>query len=165
MIELDKLEYWAGKKEKKNLKFRTFLKTHADPKELDRQFAALHKELFAQIDCSKCRNCCKKCHGTIPFADIGKDAEFLGMAEDEFRQTYLQKEADAEGFNTINVPCDFLRDNECILADNMPVACKDFPHTDKPNRLESLFAVLDFTFICPVVYEIVERLKEMYNFM
>lgn len=37
----------AAKREDENLRFRTFLKNHADPDELDQQFLALHQELFA----------------------------------------------------------------------------------------------------------------------
>lgn len=41
-----------------------FLKCHADEDKLDKQYLRLHKELFADYDCSKCKNCrpdsCKK---------------------------------------------------------------------------------------------------------
>lgn len=59
MIQPDKIQAEARKKEKENLKFRTYLKNHADEDELDRQFLRLHKELFADYDCSKYRNCYK----------------------------------------------------------------------------------------------------------
>ena len=68
----------------KNHKFRTYLKIHADPEELDRQFKELHDKYFAVYDCSKCRNCCKKYCGTIPVEDVQKDAELLGMTTEEF---------------------------------------------------------------------------------
>lgn len=61
MINPDEVKSEAKKKENENFKFRTFLKCHADEDKLDRQFLRLHKELFADYDCSKCRNCtCKK---------------------------------------------------------------------------------------------------------
>lgn len=59
MIHPDKIGTEAKKKEEENFKFRSYLKGHADEKELDEQFLQLHKELFADYDCSKCRNCCK----------------------------------------------------------------------------------------------------------
>ena len=49
----------AKKLEDKNLRLRTFLKIHADPDELNRQFLELHKELFTGYDCCKCGNCCR----------------------------------------------------------------------------------------------------------
>ena len=78
MIQPDKVKAEAKKKEKENFKFRTFLKCHADEDELDSQFLQLHKELFADYDCSQCRNCCKMYKGSIPAEDIDRDAQYLG---------------------------------------------------------------------------------------
>lgn len=46
MLQPDKVQAEARKKENENFKFRTFLKCHADEDELDRQFLRLHKELL-----------------------------------------------------------------------------------------------------------------------
>lgn len=65
MIHPDKIGVEAKKKEDENYKFRSYLKGHADEEELVKQFLRLHRELFADYDCSKCRNCCK----TYPYTD------------------------------------------------------------------------------------------------
>ena len=70
MVHPDKVGIEAKKKEDENFKFRSFLKGHADEEELDEQFLRLHKELFANYDCSKCRNCCKMYKGSIPKEDV-----------------------------------------------------------------------------------------------
>lgn len=70
MSQPDKVGVEAKKREKENLKFRSYLKNHADEDELDRQFLHLHKQFFADYDCSKCRNCCKMYKGSIPAEDI-----------------------------------------------------------------------------------------------
>lgn len=87
MLSPDEVEQAAQRKENKNYKFRAFLKNHADEKELDAQFLRLHNELFADYDCSSCRNCCKLFHAEIPIADIEKDAEHLNLSTDEFIST------------------------------------------------------------------------------
>ena len=46
MIQPEKVRSAAKKKEDENFKFRSYLKGHAEEKELDRQFLRLHKELF-----------------------------------------------------------------------------------------------------------------------
>ncbi len=79
MIQPDKIRAEAKKKENENSKFRIYLKGHVDEDELDRQFLRLHKELFADYDCSKCRNCCKMYKGSIPEEDIDQDAQCLGI--------------------------------------------------------------------------------------
>lgn len=93
MISPDKVRTEAKKKENENFKFRTFLKCHADEDELDGQFLRLHKELFADYDCSKCRNCCKMYKGSIPTEDIDRDAQYLGITPEQFIDTYLQKKS------------------------------------------------------------------------
>ena len=56
MVSPDKVQIEAERKEDENYKFRAYLKSHADEDELDRQFLVLHKELFDNYDCSKCRS-------------------------------------------------------------------------------------------------------------
>ena len=165
MIAPEKVQYWAMKKEKENLKFRVFLKMNADEDELDRQFLALHNELFADYDCSKCRNCCKRYHGSIPASDIEKDARYLKMSKEEFIETYLGELDDEESYNTRNKPCDFLLDDgNCMLGDCKPQNCINYPYTNQPGRLLRLWGVVEAVSVCPIAYEIFERLKEEYDF-
>lgn len=109
MISLDKVKAEAKKKENENFKFRTFLKCHADADELDSQFLRLHKELFADYDCSKCRNCCKMYKGSIPVEDIDRDAQYLEITPEQFIDTYLEKEEYGINYQTKHKPCDFCR--------------------------------------------------------
>ena len=48
MLHPRKLPYYAEKNEKTNYRFRTWLKNHADPEELDEKFFRLHQELFTE---------------------------------------------------------------------------------------------------------------------
>ena len=62
-------------------------------------------------------------------------------------------------------PCGFLTETgECSLGECCPDSCKKFPYTDQPDRLYSLYSVLDAVSICPAAYEILEALKELYDF-
>lgn len=165
MIQPDKIQAEARKKEKENLKFRTYLKNHADEDELDRQFLRLHKELFADYDCSKCRNCCKMYRGSIPAGDIDRDAQYLGITSKQFIETYLEKGEYDMNYQTKHEPCDFLQeDGNCKLGDCKPDSCKKYPYTDQPERLWSLLSVLGTVEVCPVAFEIFERLKKEYGF-
>ena len=114
MILPDKIRAEAKKKENENFKFRTFLKCHADEKELDWQFLHLHKELFADYDCSKCRNCCKMYKGSIPVEDIDRDAQYLEITPEQFIDTYLEKEEYGINYQTKHKPCDFCRRMETV---------------------------------------------------
>ena len=167
MISPKKVAYYAKKNEKKNYQFRTWLKIHADPDEFDLLCHRLHRELFAEYDYSRCRNCCKQYHGLIPAQDIERDAAYLSLTEEEFRQRFLAKEQESgeNAYNTKSKPCDFLQeDGQCLLDEFKPESCKKYPYTDQPDRIGSLLSFLDNISICPVAYEIWERLKAEYGF-
>lgn len=42
--------------------------------------------------------------------------------------------------------------------------CKKYPYTNQPERLWSLYSVLEAVEVCPVAFEIFERLKSEYGF-
>lgn len=165
MLPPRKVKFEAKKRERENLEFRTFLKCNADEKELDEQFAALREELFENYDCNKCRNCCKMYHGSIPTAEIEKDALYLGISSENFIEQYLQGKDSEGNYQTKNSPCDFLQtDGSCKLGECKPEKCKNYPYTNQPERLWSLYSVLDAVGVCPVAFEIYERLKQEYGF-
>ena len=165
MLNPNQVKFEAKKKEKENFKFRTYLKCHADEDELDSQFLQLHKELFADYGCSKCRNCCKMYKAGIPAEDIERDAQFLGMTPEQFVSVYLDKEEHGMNYLSKHKPCDFLQeDGLCKLEECKLDSCKKYPYTDQPERLSSLLSVLDTVEICPVAFEIYERLKKEYRF-
>ena len=166
MIDPEKLEYYFRKNEKKNFKFRTFLKMHASDEEFDRQCRELHEKYYSEEFCRQCRNCCRKMNAVIPEKDIEKDAAFLQLDKETFMDTYLKGyDVFEDGYKAKHVPCDFLRDDgECMLGECRPVSCKLYPYTDQEGRLEGLLSMIDNTEICPVVYHIYEDLKIIYGF-
>lgn len=166
MLPPRKVKFWAKKKENENYAFRTFLKMNADEQKLDEQFLKLHQELFRTYDCSKCRNCCKAYHGSIPEEDVQTDAQYLDMTMEQFIEDYLDPKTAGEGYRTKHTPCDFFdqESRECILGDCKPENCKKYPYTDQPERLQSMLSILESAEICPVVFEMLERLKEEYGF-
>jgi len=162
MISPLKVKEAAKKRENENIKFRTFLKCNADEHELDKQFLALHNELFAEYDCNQCRNCCREYSIELEENDITLISAFLRLDSEEFISKHLAK---SENEYKIKAPCCFLdKSNNCMIEECRPKTCKEFPHTNKPERLWSLLGVLSFAEVCPVVFEILERLKRIYRF-
>ena len=165
MIPLNEISVRAKLKENENYRFRTYLKMHADPLKLDEQFRELHEELFATYDCSQCRNCCKMYCGSIPQEDIEKVAGQLSISGEDFINRYLEYDPAEGAYKTKHCPCDFLReDGDCVLGEYKPENCRNYPYTDQPDRMGSLLSIIESAAICPVVYEILERLKEDYHF-
>lgn len=163
MIEPAKVKEAYNRIEAENDDFRAYLKNHADENELDEQFLKLHKELFANYDCSICRNCCKECSASFEKDELGQIAAFLKMTETDFMQKYVSEEFGQYQLN--GKPCCFLKeDGSCEIETCKPNSCRDYPYTDKPERLFHLLSITESTGICPVVFEIFERLKDEYKF-
>lgn len=165
MISPNEITTRAKLEENENYRFRTYLKMHADPLKLDEQFYELHDELFATYDCSQCRNCCKMYCGVIPQEDIEKAAGQFSISGEEFINRYLEYGHAEVSYKTKHCPCDFLKeDGDCALGECKPENCRKYPYTDQPDRMGSLLSIIESATVCPVVYEILERLKEEYHF-
>jgi Fe-S-cluster containining protein len=169
MLRPDEVKEMAAKREDQNWDFRAFLKGHADEDELDAQFLALHNELFASYDCCECNNCCKSYEVLLNGADIQRISAHLNMTADAFGNAYLEAcENDDDGNEQYVLKADscvFLQeDGRCRIHSCKPDSCKGYPFTDRPERLFSLISVVEFAKTCPVVFEILERLKAQYRF-
>ena len=163
MIEPLKIEEEFEKVEHQNFAFRTYLKNHADSDELDEQFKRLHNELFKDYDCSKCRNCCKVYSITFEETEIKTIANLYKMTKEEFMDEFI--EINLNGYEVKGKPCCFLTENgDCKIGKCKPEGCRDYPHTNKPDRLFSLYSIIESASVCPVVFEIIQRLKKIYDF-
>lgn len=85
------------------------------------------------------------------------------MAEEEFKDKYIKEDF---GEYQLNVrPCCFLKDDgSCEIEACKPENCRDYPFTNKTERLSSMLSILTSASICPVVFEMLERLKQEYQF-
>lgn len=167
MIKPNEVRAKALKLEDQNIKFRTFLKNRADYDELDAQFLRLHKELFADYDCCQCANCCRMCKILLDDNDVKRISAVLEMPEDDFIEKYLSDadNDDEKPYKITAEPCAFLEnDGRCRIQRYKPDGCREFPFTDHPDRLASMYSVIGHAEICPIVFEILERLKEIYGF-
>ena len=162
-VQIDELERLASVKESENYRFRTYLKIHAQEEELDRQFWRLHEKYFKIYDCSKCRNCCKKLGISMNESELNKICEHLHLDKKKFIEDHLNEKYGNYSFK--GTKCQFLcDDNRCQISDCLLESCKEFPYTNKPERLFSLLNMVANVKVCPVVYEILEELKKEYRF-
>jgi len=52
-------------------------------------------------------------------------------------------------------PCVFLQDdNKCSIYEDRPLACREYPHTDRKNMYQILGLTEKNTEVCPAVAEI-----------
>ena len=91
--------------------------------------------------------------------DVKRLAKFLGLPEAEFRTQYVQRyeEEDGDTFNT--QPCPFLKNNRCVVYDVRPGDCLSYPHLQKKDFPQRLITAINNCSVCPVVFNVFERLK------
>jgi len=157
---LDALQLQVAKKKKENSAFFRQL-TGRDPGKVDDAFHRLHEEVFEEVNCLDCGNCCRSLGPRITDADIRRVSSALKIKPSELTAKYLRLDEDQDYvFRTM--PCPFLgEDNYCKIYENRPRACRDYPHTDRRRMQQVLDITLKNMEICPAVFEIVERLKNV----
>lgn len=129
-------------------------------KKLDQLFHEEHDQVFQSIDCLSCANCCKTTSPIFRDVDIRRLSKRLRVKPSEFVDTYLH--LDKEDDYVLNVaPCPFLQDdNKCSVYEDRPLACREYPHTNRKKMHQILPLTLRNTLVCPAVGRMVENLKE-----
>lgn len=129
-IDIGKYHQLALQKQKEHRKFLATLKKKA-PKNLDKIVQEVHTEVFREIDCTKCANCCKILGPLFTESDISRIAKHFRMRLPVFEDMYLRVDEDNDKVFK-SMPCPFLgEDNLCSIYDIRPKACREFPHTDR----------------------------------
>ncbi|MDN5204650.1 YkgJ family cysteine cluster protein [Fulvivirgaceae bacterium BMA10] len=129
-------------------------------KNLDKTFRDLHEEVFEEIDCLTCANCCKTTSPIFYQMDIERVAKSLRSKPSAFIDEYLRIDEDGDDVLKQS-PCPFLgNDNKCIVYDSRPTACREYPHTNRKRMYQILNLTLKNSMVCPAVLEIFERLKK-----
>ncbi len=130
-----------------------------NPRKLDELVHNLHDEVFEEIDCLKCANCCKTTSPLFRDKDITRLAKYLRLKDVEFIHQYLQIDDDGDYvFKT--APCPFLLDdNYCSVYEYRPNACREYPHTGRKKVHQLLNLSLKNTEICPAVADIFNKIN------
>ena len=158
-IDIGKYHQLALQKQKEHRKFLATLKKKA-PKNLDKIVQEVHTEVFREIDCTRCANCCKILGPLFTEADISRIAKHFRMRLPVFEDMYLRVDEDNDKVFK-SMPCPFLgEDNLCSIYDIRPKACREFPHTDRKKIYQINHLTIQNTLICPAVYLFVEKLQE-----
>lgn len=158
-MDLDSLQERAGKQEKINKSFFKNIKKNRY-RELDDTVHYLHQEIFDEINCLECANCCKSLGPRITDRDIDKMSTVLRMKPHEFVSTYLRIDEDKD-YVFKEMPCPFLMtDNYCSIYENRPKACREYPHTDRKKFFQIHSLTIKNASTCPAVHELLSRLRD-----
>ncbi len=160
--DLEKLPQLASQAKPRNQKLLAKIK-RKKPKNLDATVSEIHDEVFEEIDCLDCANCCKTTSPTFYNRDIERLAKHLKQTPAEFTEKFLHIDED-DDYVLNSAPCTFLgSDNYCSVYEARPDACRQYPHTKRRKFHQVLSLTLKNTFICPAAYRIVEQLGKVYQ--
>lgn len=129
------------------------------PYDVDELFHTQHEQVFTEIDCLHCANCCKTTPALVDNEDINRISKHLHISVQQFIDNYVTK--DEDGDIILNkTPCTFLNtDNTCSIYEVRPFACKDYPHTNRRKMHQVLELTLKNTEICPAVVRILDNME------
>jgi Fe-S-cluster containining protein len=154
-LELAHLRERARQWKKKNKSKIERLRSHKD---LSINSQYIHDEVFAEIDCLSCANCCKTTGPLFTARDIDRISRQFNLDPKTFIQQYLRQDEDGDMVLQV-LPCPFLdTDNQCRIYDIRPKACREYPHTDAHNQNQIFSLTLKNAEICPAVLQILEKL-------
>jgi Fe-S-cluster containining protein len=150
----------AQRKAGENKKFLQSLKKK-DARQVDKAFHQTHEKVFEELDCLTCANCCKTTSPIFYQNDIERVGKALRMKPGDFIDAYLRVDEE-DDYVLKSAPCPFLgADNHCSVYNDRPKACREYPHTDRKKMVQIMDLTYKNTLVCPAVFEIVERLKNL----
>jgi uncharacterized protein len=168
-FDLVQIRALADRKEDENWRFRQFLKTRCNlgPDELDRRVFETTRRVWDGIDCTTCANCCREMEPTFSEEEVERVARRLGVERQQFIETYLKRaEPDSENpWQTRTTPCPFLKGNRCSVYEDRPAECRGYPYLYRPAFVFRTMAMMERTFTCPIVYQVMEELKRSLGFL
>lgn len=155
------LTRFRAEKKRMNALFR-FLEKKSK-KELDSLFYPLYQEIFFRYDCTECAHCCSVLGPRFADKDVERLAAYFRMKKKQFASAYL--ETDEDGDLVLNeLPCPFLcDDNRCLVYNDRPKACRDFPHLLDGMTKEVLRKTELNGSVCPPTAEILLLLADRFQ--
>jgi Predicted Fe-S-cluster oxidoreductase len=159
-MDMDRFRQQSKTRAAENKKYLLKLKKK-DGRLVDDQFHKLHDEVFEEVDCLTCANCCKTTSPIFYQTDIERVAKSLRMKPGDFVEKYLRVDEDKD-YVLKSSPCPFLgTDNYCSVYEDRPKACREYPHTNRKKMVQITELTYKNTMVCPAVLEMVERLKKI----
>jgi Fe-S-cluster containining protein len=161
-MQYDPILKTASRKKKEYSVFIGWLKKKR-PADLDIRVKEFHDAAFDQIDCLKCANCCSSISPAMYDKDIDKIAKALKIKPSRVVEAYLFQDVENDWVFR-QTPCPFLgNENLCSIYESRPLACKEYPHTNRPRFYQVLDLTLKNALVCPAVCMVIADLREYYE--
>ena len=132
------------------------------PNKLDATAEKISAEVWQEVDCLSCANCCKSMTPTFTTADIKRIATHLEMTPAEFKDKWLHYDKKDKDWVNKKQPCQFLnlQSNMCSIYEFRPADCAGFPYLKKKKMVEYIHVHQQNISYCPATYKMVEKMME-----
>jgi Fe-S-cluster containining protein len=119
------------------------------------------KEVWAEVNCLSCANCCKVMSPTYTVQDIRRISAHLGMRPKDFREKWLYLDKATKDWMNKSLPCQFLdlQSNMCSIYEVRPADCAGFPHLVKKPITDYMYIHKQNIEYCPATMLFVEKLQ------
>lgn len=116
-------------------------------------------EVWQEIDCLTCANCCKKMTPTFTMKDIKSIATHFEMTPNEVKEKWLHQDEENGDWININQPCQFLnmQTNICSIYEVRPADCSGFPYLKKKKVTDYIHVHQQNIEYCPATFKMVEK--------
>jgi uncharacterized protein len=118
-------------------------------------------EVWQEVDCLSCANCCKTMTPTYTPADLKRIAAHFKITKKQLFDKYMMTDADNGDIVNKTTPCQWLdlKTNKCDIYEIRPADCSGFPHHTK-KRFDSYNHVYEQNLDkCPATYALVNKIK------
>jgi Fe-S-cluster containining protein len=157
---------FAHKVEQHRSRLRRFLTKveNNPPADLDLKADMFDKEVWKEIDCLACSNCCRTMTPTYTYQDLRRISKHLHMTMNQFKEKWLYKNRQGEWMNK-STPCQFLdrKTNLCSIYAVRPADCAGFPHLTKKKVVQYIHVHKQNVQHCPATFRWVEKMIESMN--
>lgn len=128
------------------------------PRGIDKLTTIIDKEVWQEVDCLSCANCCKVMTPTFTEQDIKRISAHFNQTPAAFKKQWLKKSN--KEFVNKSQPCQFLNlaDNKCSIYEIRPVDCAGFPHLTKRTWPEYAHVHKQNIDYCPATFKMVEKM-------
>lgn len=132
------------------------------PVGIDKIAEVIDKEVWAEIDCLSCANCCKVMTPTFTNKDMKRISSHLEMTVSAFKEKWLHLEKKDKDWVNNKQPCQFLnlKNHKCSIYEVRPESCAGFPHLAKKKVKEYIHVHQQNVEYCPATYKMVEKIME-----
>lgn len=143
--------------------FRSFLtrSEKTPPRGIDKLTSQVEPEVWKEVECLSCANCCKKMTPTFTEKDLKRISAHFNVTPEAFKAQWLEKDKNKDWVN-VKQPCQFLnlQDNTCSIYAIRPEDCAGFPHLSKKRWVEYAHVHKQNIDYCPATFKMVEKIMD-----